>query len=264
VTYPGQQPAAPERPTLKAPVAGNSIPLNPRNLMGRACIFIVHSVDLNAVHLGKRRPSSISDIYVIDGEGPIIYGDRQGDSPNPPTHKVEVPAFFSSVLMSGTWVDHIAPYVGTNQPVAGRWRLGDRVTNGNRAIMFVKLGGDLDPRAAEGAAVGDRLIDLLVAHRAGQWTPPEPVSLIAPAPTSGAPGIPQHPQVHYGPPSATPSLPQAPTLPKPPALPTAAPEGWLPGLATLGWTPDQWAQHYPSMSQADRDQWAAAALQPTH
>jgi len=272
--YPGapapQQPAMPaiERPALGAPSGGSGINLSPRNLLGRACLMIVHRVDLNAEHLGKRRPSFIGDIYVIDGDGPVIYGDKQGDAPSPPTHRMELPAFFPGVLMSGGWVDRIAQYAGTGRPVGGRWRLGDKVTNGNKAIMFVSLGGDLDPRAAEGAAIGERLIDLLVAHRSGQWTPPEPVSLIPTAAVTGVvpAGTSSMPQVNYGPPIVihqTPGLPSLPQVPKLPAEPPA-PEGWHPKLAEAGWTTEQWAGAYPGMDAATRGQWLNYALQPTH
>lgn len=286
MTYPGQQaypgvpgmPQTAERPTLASP-AGGGEGLSPRNLIGRACLMIVRTYDANAQYGGNRRPTVTADVYVLDG-GPLSYGDQQRPAVTPPTMQVQTPAFFSNVIMSGGWADRVGQHAGTNQPIGGRWRYGDRNDKGNPAIMFVELGGDLDPQKAHGPAVADALIDLLMAHRGAgnsgkrpdqpnpfgeSWTPPTPVSLIPQngAPVGAYPGAtPAGATVNYGPPK----LPGAPSLPgAAPALPQAPVNpGWDPRLTQFGWSAEQWAGLYPGMSQSDREQWAveAAKLPP--
>lgn len=262
--YPGMAPTAPQMPTGLAAPTGGGESLSPRNLIGRACALIVRRYDPNAEYGGNRRPSVMVDIYVIDGDGPVLYGDKQRPVVTPPTMSMALPAFFSNVIMSGGWADHVGQYAGTDQPVGGRWRYGDRTDKGSPAIMFVELGGDLDTNKPAAGAATTALLDLIKAHRSGQWTPPQPVPLM-PANGAPAPGMMSGtaPQVNYGPPPTAPTLPQAPSLPAAPTLPAAPvmPEGWAEGLRGHGWTPEVWAQHYPAMPPDQRAQWAALAAQ---
>lgn len=266
MTYPGTTPAMPqaERPTLAGPTGGgDSVAM--RNLDGRTVMLIVTGHNPNDTYEGDPRPSITADLYVLDG-GPLTYGDRVRPAVTPPTKSVSTPAYFVGVKLTGPVVDSAKAYVGTNQPVGGRVVRGTKGQKGNPPWLLVNLGTELDPRRAEAGQLSEQLIDLLVAHRSRQWTPPTPTDLIQSGPPQAAPtGYAPTQQVHYGPPMppqqpTAPSLPQVPQLPK---LPPAAPvnEGWNSKLEQFGWTAESWQQAYPTMPGDQRTQWAALAGQ---
>lgn len=263
MTYPGQYPAHPGYPgsptppapqgpapvTLADPVtmAGQKTPQG-RNLVNRTVALVIHAYDPTNTYPGdtKPRPRITADVYVLDGPVPLTFGEGERP-PSPPTHRVDVmPAFFPGCWLTGTVADNGPTFVGTNRPLAGRF------VQGEKALLFVRLGHDkLDPRAAEAPQLREALINLITAHRSGQWTPPAAVEINGGqqpgAPTYAYPGqaAPAGP-VNYGAPGV-PQLPGVPALPQPPAAPY-----W-----PQGWTRELWDQHAPTMTPDVRAQWDA-------
>jgi len=229
-------------------------------------MMIVHSYDPTAKYptSDKANGSVVVDLYVLDG-GPLQYGDKQRPAVTPATHEIQTPAFFRGITMSGEVSKTTGSYAGTQQPVGGRFVIGTKVAPGNNAAnLFTPLGSSLDPRAAEAGVLTEQLIDLLVAHRSGQFTPPEPHELTPAGPPPGAypaypgatsqPAYPQapaqQPQVSYGPP------PPAPAMPTTPPPPPAAPPAPLPRPQAFP-SDAEWQNAWTVLSEADRAAWTA-------
>jgi len=270
--YPQQPPPAAPAPTQYPatvepadPTGGQGGPRRPmaRNLMHRTIALVPTAYDPNNKFPGdaEPRPKVTCDLYVLDG-GPLYYGEGQRP-PTPPTmHMPAVPAFWEGVWLTGNVAGAVKDFVGTGRPVYGRFVPGDK---NPQAQIFTRLGGDLDPRAAERDALWEQLTNLIVAHRKELWTPPTAIELnggASPAHPHGAPSWVPAQQYPGAPAPAGPVNYAAPALPTPPAV-LQLPTPPVPAAAPVapywpqGWTQQLWdTQGGDKLSPAEQAQWA--------
>jgi hypothetical protein len=296
---PGQMPTAPQFPPSYAPnpnvptappapqnVAelGFSDPsggvANPtaRHLDGRTIVIVPKRVDEQAKYQGQDRPTAYFDLYVVDG-GPIMYGDSEDRAnPRPFTHTIETPAYFADAMSGNVlFVNEVKSKIGPNgQPTGMALGVVQRGTRGNKPWLLTRCEKDVDGNERPGGeARRQAAMQLVFAHRSGEWQPPRATPL-AQAQTPSVPQVAYSlsvPPSQYGaqlPPTPNPyaTPPTQPYAPVPqgvnvnapvsavPAPPTGYPPapGWENNPAWGQFTPDQQSAIWQQFQQAQSNQ----------
>jgi hypothetical protein len=288
---PGQMPTAPQFPPSYAPnpnvPAAPPVPQNvaelgfsdpsggvanptARHLDGRTIVIVPKRVDEQAKYQGQDRPTAYFDMYVVDG-GPIMYGDSEDRAnPRPFTHTIETPAYFADAMSGNVlFVNEVKSKIGPNgQPTGMALGVVQRGTRGNKPWLLTRCEKDVDGNERPGGEARRRAaMQLVFAHRSGEWQPPRATPLAQAATPPVAPV--QYTPQQYGAPAGYVNVPSpqfaqvapgvqtnvtpASAVPAPPTGYPPAP-GWENNPTWGQFTPDQQSAIWQQFQQAQSNQ----------